>query len=250
MPKRRRRSVSPWAVAALALAAALPTHADAASRWPTRTVRYADHSRSRWDVRTAVALWNQVQSGVRLVPARRGQRPQIRIYASGCPRRFAGTSSRTCGFYPPDGRVYLDTRTDSGGVGRGMPLAAHEIGHALGLVHGAGCRIMVPNVALVECPGHGFDGCGPTAEDARSLVRLYGGRVRRYDRRTRGCLSFLPSPAAARGTLVSPREPARAPTRPPHHPIPAALPVQVRNDSSWTWGRRRGDRRSRTRSSS
>src|SRR5690349_1001282 len=89
-------------LAAIALATSPAVAAGALPHWPGSVVRYADHSRSRWDVRTAVALWNRSQTGVRIVPARGGQRAQIRISSRGCPRALGGhAAGGPCAFYPP-----------------------------------------------------------------------------------------------------------------------------------------------------
>lgn len=238
LPKRGALRTATAATGLLAIViAASPASASADPHWAGHVVRYIDRSHSRWDVRTAVALWNRSQTGVRLVAARRGQRAQIRIFASACPQQFAGhPPGGPCGFYPPDGRVYLATRRDGGGLfTSGEELAAHELGHALGLLHSGPCSVMVPNVAFKQCTSPEAQ-CGPTDADARSIVRLYGGHVRRFDR-SRGCLAFLPLPPKPAGTLVSPPGPATATPPPPHAVIPSAVELGVRNDSAWAWGR-------------
>src|SRR4051794_26632072 len=113
------------ALAAFAQPAAAQTH------WRGHVVTYSDHSRAPWAVRAAVAEWNHAQTGVRLVRSRHGQ---IQIHAGACPKSHDPTHAGWCGFYPPDGRVYLNRYRDEG---RWDELVTHEIGHALGLYHSA-----------------------------------------------------------------------------------------------------------------
>jgi PKD domain-containing protein/matrixin len=213
----------------------VPTTATASGRWHTHIVTYSDHSRSPWDVRTAVTQWNRSQTGIRLVPARGRRRAQIIIRASGCPFRFPGHSlGGPCGRFPPDGRVWLDSDTDGYGSARFSELTAHELGHALGLEHAGGCSVMVPNLSQKECSSFS---CGPTQADARKIVAIYGGRVRSGDR-ARGCLWFLPLPPKPAATLVSPRDPAPATDLRRGAISPDGVLLELRNDSRFAWGRR------------
>lgn len=245
-PSVRRRAIVPGMLIAFALTLAAAAWAPVASgapaasaerashsaavpsgvsRWPGRVVTYSDASGHPREVHAAVRAWNRVTSGLRLVPARRGTRAQIRLL-----RGRPGICERTaaaCGFYPPDGRVYMPPRrrdTDTYFIER---LAIHEIGHALGLAHAGGCSIMHPYLDDHLCtrPPARFYRCGPQPGDARALVRLYGGRIT-----TRGLCRHAPPPPA-RSALVAPTG-----TVVNDGLFPSSVIVVLRNRSRAIWG--------------
>jgi predicted Zn-dependent protease len=151
----------------------------AAGRWHHQPVRYRDLSGYPAAVATAVTWWNGVPGRVRLLPAGR-RKADIVIRSRSLPRvTWDGE-----GFYPPDGRVLLNSdlvSTES--PEEQAETIAHEIGHALGLPHSTlRCSLMSPEAAPGD-PHCAFMAppdahpCGPQRSDVRELARLYGGTV-------------------------------------------------------------------------
>jgi hypothetical protein len=220
-----------------------------ASRWPGSKVTYRDETGFPRQVSRAVALWNAAVSRPRLVRARPGRRAQIRIMPRTNP---GGSPLQAYGYYPPDGRVFMTrawrrpsrARPDDPYAWAEVNLAAHEIGHALGLVHVEGCRLMsgtrLPAVdrsgpcrAISRRLPTDWELCGPQRADAAALARRYGGRVRA--RRHFGACApqRFSAPPAARGELAGPASPLWRFAR----PISRRVTVSVRNTGDWAWGR-------------
>lgn len=165
------------------LAALLSTWAApaSASRWPSSTVTYRDHTPWGASVVRAVRWWNRTPGHVRLVRARPGRRANVNLYPAWLPGNLAGT-----GMYPPGGTVRLDigAMREVDEVQR-ADIIAHEFGHALGLPHiPPRCSLMYkgpggPGTREVCNRGLGerWMRCGPQRADARLLTRRYGGRV-------------------------------------------------------------------------
>jgi hypothetical protein len=151
----------------------------AAGRWHHQPVRYRDLSAYPAAVATAVGWWNGLPGAVRLVPAGR-HHADIVIRS----RSYHGADWDGEGFYPPDGRVRMNSDlVDTESPEEQAEAIAHEIGHALGLPHSPlRCSLMAadaapgdPRCSFMSPPG--THPCGPQRSDARALFRLYGGRV-------------------------------------------------------------------------
>lgn len=231
----------------LAAAAAAGAAPAGASRWPGAVVTYRNFTAHPNQVRRAVALWNRAVTRPRLVPAGSG-RAQIRIFP-----RLAGAegAGRAYAYYPPDGRVFMGTewgRTRSFSDNPNTPgpvnLVVHELGHALGLDHAPGCRIMNGDILIDRshqpCLSLGrrlpslWTLCGPQLADARLVAARYGGRVRPRFRFGACPPPRYPAPPAPAGRLVAPDGTVwLASTRLGRS---ATVKVRVANAGRWTWG--------------
>ena len=150
-------------------------YASSGRRWSKTRLTYRNKSKYRWAVRRAVYRWNKA-TRIKLIRALRGRRADITISSVATSEAWAGRAS-----LPPGGRVLLNTLAigDANGGAVASDVVAHELGHALGLVHTSlQCSIMYPGVGLFNrCKNlvrPGFIACGPQKFDANSINKLYG----------------------------------------------------------------------------
>lgn len=182
-----RRVLTPLLVALSALALTLSGTATASASEQARnaTVLYYDSSQAAEFtsvVASAVDVWNSSVDNVRLEPASAGQRAEIRVIADdGWPRAHLGPVR-------PGGQVTVWMGRQGTAEGHDpLRIAAHELGHSLGLpdakpgpcsslmsgsTGGVGCTNAQPNAserARVEA-NYGGGPAGQQAADGQLLV--------------------------------------------------------------------------------
>ena len=167
-------------VAAVSLAWCAPAHAYrlGGARWPTHTISYYDGGPNHAAVRVAVHAWNTSGAHVRFVPTSRA-RAHVRIVAlkpSGC----AGVEGvATLGYSPRGDLVQLRACPDQDAD---AVVAAHELGHVLGLNHETKrCATMNPVVGQKCAPPPNVSTLCRVlqADDVQGAVRRYGGHARK-----------------------------------------------------------------------
>jgi hypothetical protein len=201
----RRRPVLVLAAAlllTLPLFRLLPAMAGARSPvWPAGVVRVYDESGMDETVATAAARWNGSGAQVHLEMV--GNERTADVIVTVDDRELRHLCGRDCLGYSTSigraahGRNHVLLRSSLGGNPRPLSVwvAAHELGHVLGLQHqkGRGCSLMSPHAFDTRCapslaatpPTLAQLACVPAPADVAAAVRLYGGRRAADDPRCR-----------------------------------------------------------------
>jgi hypothetical protein len=180
----------------------LPVAASSAPRtWHGGVVRYFDGSGMHGTVLTAAARWNESGARVRLEPVTDVRAADLVVKIDD--HALRGLCGADCLGYttaigrPADGQTTVLLARELRGNPRPLSVwvAAHELGHVLGLQHHGGrtCSLMSPHAFDTRCapsmaaepPTQAQLACVPAPADVAAAVRLYGGRPPRDDPRCR-----------------------------------------------------------------
>ena len=180
----------------------LPVAAFSSPRaWDNGVVRYYDASGMRMTMVTAAARWNQSGAHVRLEETQSPQDADVVVQSDD--RWLFRLCGRDCLGYttaigrPSQGQTTVLLAGELSGNPRPLSVwvAAHELGHVLGLEHhdGTACSLMSPHAFDTRCapslaatpPTLDQLACVPAPADVEAAARLYGGEPAVIDPRCR-----------------------------------------------------------------